>query len=208
MLCLLCFANKAKLLFSECTWRRWGNCLPLLILRFLLLNVFLLSSDVKLDIFNRGEVKSSANVMGVIRGSVEPGENKDIMSKSAFSHPGCIHSVATVRFLRVCRQICDLRQPQGQLGSRCHRPKQWDICHAGTVPSAWHEGQAGWERWWIYDRPIVLLIGRDKKWTCAPLCGREMETSKVHNLWKLGSWGVWPHWVGRIHRGSHSRLSG
>lgn len=105
--------------------------------------MFLFSSDVKLDIFNRGEVKSSANVMGVIRGSVEPGEDKDIVPKSAFSHAGCIYSVLTVWFLRVCRQICDLWQPQGQLGSRCHRPKQWDVRHAGTVPSAWHEGQAG-----------------------------------------------------------------
>ncbi|CAJ1069175.1 aminopeptidase NAALADL1 [Xyrichtys novacula] len=30
------------------------------------------NSDVKLDIYNYGEVKSSANVMGIIRGSVEP----------------------------------------------------------------------------------------------------------------------------------------
>lgn len=105
--------------------------------------MFLLSSDVKLDIFNRGELKSSANVMGVIRGSVEPGEALDIMSKFAFFHPGSIHSVVIVLFLGVRRQIRDLRQPQGQLGSRCHRPKQWDVCHAGTVPSAWHEGQAG-----------------------------------------------------------------
>lgn len=105
--------------------------------------MFLLSSDVKLDIFNRGEVRSSANVMGVIRGSVEPGENTDIMSGSVLSHPGCVRSVVTVWFLRVCRQIRDLWQPQGQLGSRCHRPKQRDVGHAGTVPSAWHEGQAG-----------------------------------------------------------------
>ncbi|KAJ8414861.1 hypothetical protein AAFF_G00023840 [Aldrovandia affinis] len=30
------------------------------------------SSDVKLDIYNKGELKNSSNVMGVIRGSVEP----------------------------------------------------------------------------------------------------------------------------------------
>ncbi|KAM4616006.1 aminopeptidase NAALADL1 [Polymixia lowei] len=30
------------------------------------------NSDVKLDVFNRGEIKNSSNVMGVIRGSVEP----------------------------------------------------------------------------------------------------------------------------------------
>lgn len=35
----------------------------------------LFCSDVKLDIFNYGEVKNSSNVMGVIRGSVEPGES-------------------------------------------------------------------------------------------------------------------------------------
>uniref|UniRef100_A0A4W6ENB9 N-acetylated alpha-linked acidic dipeptidase like 1 n=1 Tax=Lates calcarifer TaxID=8187 RepID=A0A4W6ENB9_LATCA len=44
-------------------------CLPCC---FTLLNLNLCSSDVKLDIFNYEEVRSSANVMGVIRGSVEP----------------------------------------------------------------------------------------------------------------------------------------
>lgn len=116
--------------------------------------------------------------------------------------------VVTVRFFCVHRQIRDLREPQGQLGSRCHRPKQWDVCHAGTVPSAWHEGQAGWACWWVYERLIVLFIGRDEELICAPLCGRKMEASKVHNLRKLGSWGVWPHWLGRIRRGSHSKLPG
>lgn len=33
-------------------------------------------SDVKLDIYNYEEVKPSSNVMGFIRGSVEPGETK------------------------------------------------------------------------------------------------------------------------------------
>lgn len=36
----------------------------------------LFPSDVKLDIHNFGEVRNSSNVMGVIRGSVEPGEDQ------------------------------------------------------------------------------------------------------------------------------------
>ena len=32
-----------------------------------------LLSDVKLDVYNKEELKASSNVMGVIRGSVEPG---------------------------------------------------------------------------------------------------------------------------------------
>uniref|UniRef100_A0A8C9YTB3 Aminopeptidase NAALADL1 n=1 Tax=Sander lucioperca TaxID=283035 RepID=A0A8C9YTB3_SANLU len=39
---------------------------------FILLNLNLFSSDVKLDIFNYEEKKNSSNVMGVIKGSVEP----------------------------------------------------------------------------------------------------------------------------------------
>lgn len=40
----------------------------------------LCSSDVKLDIYNREELKNSANVMGVIRGSVEPGEKDSALA--------------------------------------------------------------------------------------------------------------------------------
>lgn len=36
--------------------------------------VILFHSDVKLDVFNKAELRDSANVMGVIWGSVEPGE--------------------------------------------------------------------------------------------------------------------------------------
>lgn len=38
---------------------------------------FSVFSDVKLDIYNYAEVKNSSNVMGVIRGSVEPGGTSD-----------------------------------------------------------------------------------------------------------------------------------
>lgn len=41
----------------------------------------------------------------------------------------------------------------------------------------------------------------DKRLISAPLCGRQMEASKVHYLWKLGSGGVRPYWVCRIHGG-------
>lgn len=41
---------------------------------YLFISLFLCYSDVKLDIFNFEEVKNSSNVMGIIRGSVEPGE--------------------------------------------------------------------------------------------------------------------------------------
>lgn len=34
----------------------------------------LFTSDVKLDVYNRAELRDSANVMGVIWGSVEPGK--------------------------------------------------------------------------------------------------------------------------------------
>lgn len=43
-------------------------------------HVGLCSSDVKLDIYNREELKNSANVMGVIRGSVEPGEKDSALA--------------------------------------------------------------------------------------------------------------------------------
>lgn len=41
---------------------------------------FRFPSDVQLNIYNYGEIKNSSNVMGVIRGSVEPG-------KAQVAHP-------------------------------------------------------------------------------------------------------------------------
>lgn len=38
--------------------------------------LLLLTSNVKLDVYNKAELRDSANVMGVIWGSVEPGENR------------------------------------------------------------------------------------------------------------------------------------
>lgn len=54
----------------------------------------------------------------------------------------CNHSVCA---LCVCihRQVCDLWEPQGQLGSRCHRPEQWDVSHVGIDQSVGKDGKAG-----------------------------------------------------------------
>lgn len=98
-----------------------------------------------MDIFNFAEVKKSANVMGVIRGSVEPGETPPSPKSVLFLSCPVIDlwSAFGSVCVGVCRQIRDVREPQGQLGSRCHRPQQRDVCHAGAEPSAWQEGQAG-----------------------------------------------------------------
>lgn len=83
-------------------------------------------------------------MMGVIRGSVEPGETDDHFPNLPFDFI-CFQLVVTPAALCVCvhRQICDLWEPQGQLGPRSHRPKQWDVGHAGIDQSAGHDGQAG-----------------------------------------------------------------
>lgn len=89
-------------------------------------------SEVQMNISNYGEVKSSSNVMGVIRGSVEPGEAEIPTRVWRTSFP-----------FSLCRQVRDLRQPQGQLGARRHRPEQRHVGDAGAEQSAGHEGQAG-----------------------------------------------------------------
>lgn len=54
---------------------------------------------------------------------------------------------------------------------------------------------------WMNECLIVLFVVSDKEFVSAPLCGRQVEASQVHYLWKLGSGGVRPYWVCRIHRG-------
>lgn len=93
---------------------------------------FLSPSYVQMNISNYGEVKNSSNVMGVIRGSVEPGE-ADAPSRVW----------RTCFPFSLCRQVRDLRQPPGQLGARRHRPQQRHLGDAGAEQSAGHEGQAG-----------------------------------------------------------------
>lgn len=96
-------------------------------------------SDVQLNIHNYGELRNSSNVMGIIRGSVEPGE-----ARSALSHiPDPSKTPSQPPSLPPCRQVRDLRQPQGQLGARRHRPKQRDVGDAGAEQSVGQEGQAG-----------------------------------------------------------------
>lgn len=101
----------------------------------------------------------------------------------------------------VHRQICDLREPPGQLGSWSHRPEQWDIRHAWTEQSTGQDGQAAWGHLWICDL-LVLFTVRVKELTSVPLCCRPMEASEVYHLWKLGGWRIWPDWLCRIHRGN------
>lgn len=84
-----------------------------------------------MNINNYGEVKNSSNVMGVIRGSVEPGEAEV---------PARVWGV--FHLFPLCRQVRDLRQPQGQLGARRHRPEQRDLGDAGAEQSVGREGQA------------------------------------------------------------------
>lgn len=101
------------------------------------------SSEVKLDIFNYEEVKSSANVMGVIRGSVEPGEKCSNLLLAVVRFPASDWCSMSIFFFYVHRQICALWEPQGQLGPRRRRSEQRDIGHAGIDQGAGENGQAG-----------------------------------------------------------------
>ena len=106
------------------------------------MNSNLCPSDVKLEIFNSGTVKNSSNVMGIIRGSVEPGETDLTLGKST-ELALFFQAVIFLRLLcaRVHRQVCDLWESQGQLGSWCHRPEQRNIGHAGNNQGAGQDGQ-------------------------------------------------------------------
>ncbi|XP_055367986.1 aminopeptidase NAALADL1 isoform X2 [Betta splendens] len=94
------------------------------------------ASDVQMDIFNYEEKRNSSNVMGVIRGSVEPGE-------AGPKQTARIRLGLCSECVRVHRQVRDLWEPQGQLGARRHRPEQRDLGHAGAEPRSGPVGEAG-----------------------------------------------------------------
>lgn len=123
------------------------------------------------------------------------------LRNAAFLQPDLFVSLCSAS-VGVCRQVRDLREPPGQLGSRCYRPQQRDVGHAGAEPSARQEGQRGWGSGWVKTSMFAwfshwtLFSLRSALWT-----GRKVEASEVHHLWKLGGRGVWPHRLCRIRRG-------
>lgn len=146
-------------------------------------------STVHLDTYNVERMENSANVMGVIRGSVEPGRlcllesywakipvfilhfififlyynwfvfcffnqmNKALLKNFTFDYLNPIHSQIHFVFVNSCisffgyllfRQVCDLWEPQGQLGARSHWPQQWHSSDAGDHQSAGKDGEGRW----------------------------------------------------------------
>lgn len=102
----------------------------------------------------------------------------------------------------VLRQVCDLREPQGQLGTWCHRPKQRDVGHVGNHQGTGQDGQTRWGessshcKKWLSDS-----CDYKNQFISVLVCGRKMEASQVHHLWELGSWRVRPYWVRGVRRG-------
>lgn len=85
-----------KLPVSVYFWLPTSEALPL----------FFSFSDVKMDIYNFAEVKKSANVMGVIRGSVEPGETPPSPNGVLFSSCPVVGLYSAFGSVSVCVCVC------------------------------------------------------------------------------------------------------
>lgn len=145
-------------------------------------------SDVKMDIFNFAQVRKSANVMGVIRGSVEPGESPR-SPKCSFSSTGpCCQSLVSF-----C--VCVSADRYVIYGN--HRDS-W--VHGAIDPSSGtsvmlelsrvlgqkvKEGEAADE-----SRPESLFCSLTEPFSvCAPLCGLAGRWRPRRSI-IFGSWGA------------------
>lgn len=82
-----------------------------------------------MDIFNFAEVKKSANVMGVIRGSVEPGETPPTVSQT---RPFSSHPALVVSFWLLC--VCRCRCPADRYVIYGNHRDSW--VHGAIDPSS------------------------------------------------------------------------
>lgn len=127
--------------------------------------------------------------MGVIRGSVEPGEAQVL-------HPNLSN-------------VPPVFPPQ--TGTWSTATTGTAGCTAPSTPAAGHRWCWSWAECWApksskvrglsHTQDLFFLFLWLQSLTSVALWGRKMEASQVNHLRKLGGWGVWSDRFCRIHRG-------